>query len=275
MIARINAQKARQLDRLFARFPVESVRIAGLLDAYGTGHAFLSTYTQNDDQALLTQIDDTFLLFEPLPSRADDAELSEFLRWSPHFSRLLGTFPSLERLRGLLPDGTLQNHIRMSACSAPKASVFPQPFSMERGPKLPEVFALLNPTAPGGFAAWYADLSHRIRHRCARAYLAKYGGVAVSACLVSIESRYAGLISNVFTSTEWRGRGLATAVVAAATADLAAAGRLAVLECSLHLCPFYLRLGYTRYDETGTLTVHAAQDGSLSRGFPAGSPGMG
>lgn len=246
MLTRIDDIQAAGLSPLLARMPIESVRIAALLHAYGTDHAFFTTYLQNRTKAVLSQIDDTFLLID---CGADYSELAFFMRMSPHFSTLLGTYPSLENIARLLPGGTLQRHIRMAAYARPSAEI--KNVEIDRHPSLRDIY-MLTGQAAASFDAWYADLSHRIRHGCARAYMVRIGRHPAAACLISAESRYAGLISSVTTEERWRGNGFASALVYAASADLFSCGKRPVLECAPSLCPFYIRLGFLRECETGT-----------------------
>lgn len=253
MITRIDDAQAARLAPLFADRAAESIRISALLDAYGTGHAFFSTYLQGQKYAILSQLDDTFLL---LDNGADYAELASFMQWSPHFSRLLGACPPLESVVALLPGGTMQRYVRMVAYTNP--SSFPEPsVEIQCNPPLKDVYAA-GGTSSSDFDVWYADMSHRIRHGCARSYLIRVDGEPVSSCLISAESRWAGLISGVFTKKSWRGRGFASALVHAASADLFRCKKLAVLECEFSLCRFYLNLGFLRDGEIGTYTYQTA-----------------
>lgn len=252
MLTTVSPKNVALLSGLFARHPVDAVRLAGLFDAYGLGHAFLTYYLQNDGETALARIDDSFLLLAPAPERLDDAELAQFLRFSPRFARLLGPCKPLERVGALLPGTGLQPHLRMVNAEGAPA---PSRCTVERQDGLRELAAFLRRMGQQTIAAWYADLSHRMRHGCARAYLVWHGGEPAAACLVSIESRHAGLISNVFTDPGKRRAGLGTAAVAAATNDLAAAGKCAVIECAAPLAPFYARMGYREHGETGTLSA--------------------
>ncbi|MFT8888159.1 MAG: GNAT family N-acetyltransferase [Ethanoligenens sp.] len=255
MIARIDDEQAARLAPLFTRRATESVRIAALLDAYGTGHAFFSTYLQNEGHAVLAQIDDTFLLMD---CGADYAELACFMQWNPYFLRLMGAYRPLETIAALLPNGTLHRHVQMTAYAAMPSKT--PAIQIDRHPALRDIYAVEGTTSTA-FDVWYADISHRIRHCCARAYLVRMDGEPVAACLISAESRWAGLISSVATKEQWRGRGLATALVNAACADLIGCGKLAVLECEFSLCQFYSQLGFLRDFEIGTYERAAAVKG--------------
>lgn len=246
MLTRINDEQAAKLSPLFAGRATESIRIAALLSAYGTTHSFLLTYIQSRNRAILSQIDDTFLMID---FRADYAELASFISWSPHFARLVGEYRSLEHIVSKLPAGSLQRYVRMvaySADSSPDSSII-----IDRSPSLRDIYRVggisLSP-----FDAWYADMSHRIRHGCARAYLIRVKEEPVSACLISAGSTWAGLISSVYTKNTFRGHGFASTLVAAARNDLLTDKKLAVLECDFSLCRFYAGLGFIRDCETGT-----------------------
>lgn len=246
MIARINDEQANQLAPLFARKAADSVRISALLGAYGTGHTFFSIYLQKQKHTILSQLDDTFLLMD---YGADHAELAHFMQWSPHFSRLMGAYPSLESIAAFLPGGTLRRYARMTA-SAPTFSQR-SGFKIDRHPSLREVYEV-GGSSSSAFDVWYADMSHRIRHGWARAYLIRANGEPASACLVSAESRWAGLISSVATQKTWRGHGFASALIQAACTDLLHCKKSVVLECEFSLCRFYSNLGFLMDCELGT-----------------------
>lgn len=250
MLAMVGTKDEARLQTLLDRRPAEAVRLAGLLKAYGLRCAFLDFYLQNGGDAVLARIDENFLLFEPVPARADAAELARFLRLSPRFAHLLGARETLARVGAQVPGSALQGHVRM--VNAAGAPLFARP--VERQPDLRAVSAFLRRMGQHIADAWYTDLSHRLRHGCARAFLVRdEEQQAAAACLVSAESRAAGLISNVLTAPAFRRRGFGTAVVAAAAGDLIADGKCAVIECAPALTPFYARLGFLPQGETGTL----------------------
>ncbi len=243
MLAQIH--DAREFDSLFAHKKVESVRISALISAYGTGLSFFQIYEQNRRQAVLARLDDDFFL---LDNGADFEELAVFLRMEPHFSCLCGPADAVEKLAALIPGARCETFCRMAVPEAPtlrKQAETPfKRFSIDRDPPLRAVYPLSGPKS-GAFDAWYADVSHRIRHGCARAYLLRADGAPASACLISAESEWAGLISGVFTVPSCRGRGLASALVSAASADLIACGKQPVLDCLAPLSGFYARLGFS------------------------------
>lgn len=104
-----------------------------------------------------------------------------------------------------------------------------------------------NDFAVGEFTPWYVDVSHRIRHGCARAYLLRSGEEPVSVCLISAESDSAGLLSGVATNPRFRRHGFAGELVGRACRDLTARGKLPVLECLPSLSGFYGGLGFYKF----------------------------
>lgn len=246
MIVRIDDKQSKQLAPLFAHRAVDSVRIAALLGAYGVGHTFFSIYLQDQKRAVLSQLDDTFLLMD---YGAKYTELAQFIQWSPHFSRLMGTYTSLEPIATFLPDGTLRRYARMTALKP--TSSLKSDVQIDHRPSLREVYEV-GGSSSSAFDVWYADMSHRIRHGWARAYLIRADGEPVSACLVSAESHWAGLISSVATKKNWRGHGFASALIQAAASDLFHCEKSVVLECEFSLCRFYDNLGFRMDCELGT-----------------------
>lgn len=78
-------------------------------------------------------------------------------------------------------------------------------------PYLPSVHALLDrcfdEMAP--LNAWYPDVSHRIRHNCAKIAVILDGENVVSTAMTVAETESAALLGQVATSSDYRGRGYA------------------------------------------------------------------
>lgn len=252
----------------FAReYPLDTVRIAALLAAYGSVFPFFETWMSEDRLCAVARLDAAgFLAAAP---GADPDELAAFFRFGPGFASLTGPVPAVEAVAAALdvPQGCLRRFERLRFEHFPpslQAEPLPAgPMPAERPVcgafPLREVYAVLTEIGETGgiaFDAWYADMSHRLRHGCARAYTAG-PGKPVSACLVAAESAAAGLIAGVATLPDFRNRGYASSLVLRAAEDLRAAGKCTVLECTQSLLPFYQKLGFAPAGQTAVLSFPA------------------
>lgn len=258
MLTSVDKNMAATLMPLLDRSPELSVRLAALLRAYGTGRGFFNVWVQNDYKAALFRLEGSFFFLDL--GDADFDETAFFLNFNPYFKRLAGEYDTLVKLSQLMPD-----HLTLSRTNllrrSPGGGGAGGPaeadgrLSLSRSPDLKAVYSLTAEVLPqeAEYAAWYTDLSHRIRHGCACAYLLCCEGTPVSACLISAESGRAGLISGVCTRPGYRGHGFASAMLTNVCDDLADSGKLPVLECADELIPFYQRFGFQKAGETGEL----------------------
>ena len=237
---------------LLNRSPELTIRLSALLRAYGTGQNFFCVWIQDDFSAVLYRLDDTFSLTDL--GGADYEEAAFFLNFEPYFRVLTGEYETVAQIAELLcaPDPEKMNLMRFThGAGVPD----PQGSAIDRAPDLKSVYSLISANLPLGasFDAWYADISHRIRHGCAKAYLMRQGEVPACACLVSAESDSAGLISRLCTAPDARGKGLGSALLGEVCRELSREGRAAVLECTDSLRPFYERRGFELFTHTGEL----------------------
>jgi ribosomal protein S18 acetylase RimI-like enzyme len=239
----------------FAReYPLDTVRIAALLAAYGAASPFFETWMSEDRLCAVARLDGAgFLAAAP---GADPDELAAFFRFGPGFASLTGPVPVVEAVAAALgvPQGCLRRFERLRFERFPPSLLAGQ--LVCGASPLREAYAVLAQAGEAdgiAFDAWYADMSHRLRHGCARAYTAGTGR-PVSACLVAAESAAAGLIAGVATLPDFRGRGYASSLVLRAAEDLRAAGKCAVLECAQSLLPFYQKLGFATARQTAVLS---------------------
>ena len=105
------------------------------------------------------------------------------------------------------------------------------------------------------FDAWYADVSHRVRHGGCRIAGAEEAGTLASVAMTVAESDRAVLIGGVATLPAARGRGLASACVAALCRMAQKEGKHCLLAPKKEtLIPLYARLGFTPCGTWGEAT---------------------
>lgn len=254
MLTRAKSSESWDLLAALAKDPAFGVRISALLKAYGLNLPFFNVWRQDSD-AVLARLESSFFLYAE--SGADFEEIAFFLRFNPYFQHLTGKRETVEKVADLLDDGI--DRTEFHCMSLHQSISHPSEFAKEAeaNADLRAVYEVMLSAKSDSFSVsefmpWFADVSHRIRHGCARAYLLRINNITVSACLVSAESDFAGLLSGVATKPEHRGRGYASAVVSAACRDLCEIGKLPVLECLPALVPYYAKFGF---EHTGSVLV--------------------
>lgn len=211
------------------------LKLQTLLAAYGTGYDFCRFYRQEESAALLACLDDSALIWSA--DGADWGELASCLAMARSKSLLTEEVQG-RALLPLLPGASCRTGAILE-----KRAVCGEGGALYEAADMPALRAAYRLLAesfgmPGGFEAWYCDLSHRIRHGVCRVFL--YDG---RACATAAERGDRVLISQAAVSTECRRSGVGTALFRALEA--AYSGReLAVYSKDDGTDAFYGRLGF-------------------------------
>jgi len=234
------------------RRPDLNVRVSGLLKAYGLNRHFFRLWVQNES-TLLARLEGSFFLCNSADTDYD--EIAFFLRFNPYFQRLFGTAEAVAAVEACLESGGKLKKYDFLEFEAADA-VMPER-EVICNPNLNDVYEVMCKVGfqIGDFMPWYADVSHRIRHGCARAFLIKVGDKPVSSCLVSAESDTAGLLSGIGTVEDYRSRGFASDITRFACKKLTDDKKCPVLECCPAITAFYARLGFRKTAETAELII--------------------
>ena len=112
---------------------------------------------------------------------------------------------------------------------------------IDKYPKLMELFNFVDYDT-ADFESWYVDISHRIRHGCARAYTLNINGVIISSGIFSSIYNDDAVLSAVRTSEEYRGLGYGSALVSEMTGDIK--GKIYLMREKELNEQFYKRLGF-------------------------------
>lgn len=220
--------------------------ILALYSAYGRNRPFFDVWT--GEKTVLARIETTFYLY--CESGADEEEIAAFLTLSPYRGRLCGDADTVGRVcKHIAAPHRLSVYDEMSLSAVP--TVVRRNYEIDVRPPLLQVYQVLSGAADGDFSIgafepWYADMSHRIRHGCADAFLVREGVAPVCACAVGALTSRAGLVSGIASLPAWRGRGLATALMLELGRSLDSRGTVPLLVCHADLCGFYTRLGYRK-----------------------------
>ena len=183
---------------------IYSLRIKSLLSSYGTKYDFAVFYCQIDAEnkitAILSRLDNDWTLSHL--EHYDEKELCEF------FCAVgFGTILSDDSFHF---DAAYDEGVVMSTLK--KAEKHVQYAEIDFYPKLMDIFNFEDYDSID-FESWYVDLSHRIRHGCARAVSLNVGGEIVSSAVFSSIYNNDAILSSVRTSPEFRQMGYGSALV--------------------------------------------------------------
>lgn len=224
-----------------------------LLAAYGNARPFFTAWETNN--GILFQLDGRCTLCAG--DGADFEELAAFFLALPGCVSVLGQEDEMKKLAAALGRPLKFTGISMCLCGAglkvPPLPGAENPAGINGLRKIYELLTLGGPaTYPGEFDPWYCDLSHRIRHGAAKAWLSPGGESCCITAAITVENGY---LAGVATRPEARGRGIASSLAAAACGELLSQGRLPVLRCAEETTGFYQRMGFRKGFRIAEITL--------------------
>lgn len=195
------------LESDFSTLPSDecAVRIYSLKRAYGLNAPFIRYYA-DDCGGLLSIMDGAGVLY----CTENTEEWLVFITMNPDISHLHCTRNIGKALMNL---GSWQGREGV-VLKYDGDRDFISPIVCEN-PYLPHVHALLN-SCFGSMAslnAWYPDVSHRIRHDCAKIATILDENKVVSTAMTVAETDTAAVLGQVATHSDYRGRGYAKACI--------------------------------------------------------------
>ncbi len=213
---------------------IASVRIESLFKAYGADYSFLTFWVQQNAgqiTACLCRFYGHFTLWAN--KAADFTELQEFLQIMAG-GEIFCAKEAAEKL----------NFSLQSECIALKCG---QNFALPQDTpeiSLQRVYDLLlsgrdGPIALPDFADWYPDISHRLRHGCARV-----AATAHSVALAGYEAQNAAIITGVATEPTVRGQGYGRQAVADLCAALQQQNKQIFVYTTQQVALFYTKMGF-------------------------------
>lgn len=242
---------------------VYGLKIRALLDAYGTGYSFTRFYTissgENKIPEAVFAVSDGAGIF-CAPEGYDPSELAAYLELQPDIVSLLADLPNAEKLCARLPNACPVSSGNVMCCTQmTDAPPLPEGVVFHQNERLDRIYPLLQGAFPGfsaPFDAFYADLSHRVRHGVARVYwLADRGNPAATASMVCRDDANA-LLGAVATAQEYRGRGYGRYLVSRLTREALQSGCAACLLCKSGAARrLYAHIGYTVCGQYGELDL--------------------
>jgi len=218
------------------------VRIMSLAKAYGFGYDFASFYRQIDENrnitAIVSKLDNDFTLCAN--ENADNEELSEFFSVTGYSSVLSDNKFDFKN--------NYDEGIVMSAENRIEKNV---PYvQIDRYPKLMKLFNFID-YDNADFESWYVDISHRIRHNCAKAYALCIDDEIISSGIFSSIYDDGAILSSVQTAPAFRHMGYGSALVSEMLSDIK--GKVYLMRENDLNEEFYSKLGFIN---TGKWRVH-------------------
>lgn len=226
----------------YGKKDIFSVKIFSLLSAYGTGYPFIRFYAQKINgciTAVMCVLDNDITL-SYIDESADKEEIREFVNVIG-FSTLL--CDSCFHLNGQYETGII-----MSSSKKPELSC-----NYTYVDEYPYLFDLFNfvDYADVDFESWYVDISHRIRHGCAKAVTLNFDDEIISSAIFSSIYNNDAILTSVQTKPEFRKSGYASALVSAMCCDVA--GTVYLMRESNKNESFYKRL---LFENTGGWRIY-------------------
>lgn len=186
----------------YKSYDIYSLRILSLLSAYGTSYDFASFYKQTCGEeitALISRLDYDLTISK---SNADEDELIQFIGALGYSSCLCS---GLKNYYHPYNEGVIMKTRTKAEFTMPYVEI-------DEYPKLMDLFNIEDYDV-SQFESWYVDVSHRIRHNCAKAYSLNVNGELVSSAIFSSINNNDAILTAVKTVPEFRRMGYASVLV--------------------------------------------------------------
>lgn len=216
------------------------VRILSLVQAYGVEQSFLRFWRGEYGSAISLMDGHAVIEFQ----QEERDELFIFLTMQPEVRSVRTDEENARLLAALWPRSRLET----GAVLTLRDRIVPTgPADLTSSPR--EIYPILQTgfgeTLPA-FDAWYADVSHRMRHGVCRAAVVREMGRPVACAMTVAQARDGAVLGAVATLPDYRSRGYASACVTTLAAVLQGEGR------RIDICPknegarrLYERLGFS------------------------------
>lgn len=217
----------------YTKVDLYSIRIKSLLNAYGTGYDFAVFYKQINDNdevtAIISKLDGDFTIS---CDNGSFDELSEFIEVIGYTSCLCD---ELRNCNKIYDEGVIMAAERKIEFQLPHIEV-------DEYPKLMDLFNFEDYES-ADFEAWYVDVSHRIRHGCAKAYSVNVNNEIISSGIFSSIYNNDAILTSVHTAPEFRRMGYGSALVSHMMCDVQ--GKVYLMREMNKNERFYSRLGFS------------------------------
>lgn len=240
-------------DRAFLEFcdrDVFGTRIKAYFNCYSTDYDFVKFWMQTDEggnvTATISRVDGDMTLC------AYDADFEELLQ----FVKIVG-FTTIQCRRDVAKnftdDETLWGYVvRYENITAGRDVVLKDDYELK---EIYNIIKSANLTGVGDYMPWLSDTTFRINRNTATPLLAEADGKAAGCAMVLFRTDKAALLGAVATVPEFRGRGIAGALVTRlANKELEEGKRTELLCKNDSIVDFYKSIGFTVKDEWSLIT---------------------
>ncbi|MBR6531764.1 MAG: GNAT family N-acetyltransferase [Clostridia bacterium] len=229
---------------------VFGTRIKAYFNCYSTDYDFVKFWVQTDDDgnitAAISRVDGDMTL------SAGNADFEELLQ----FIKIVG-FTTVQCNRAVsehfTSDETLWGYVVEF-----KEKTQTNEISLKKDFELKEIYNIIkaeNLTGVGDYLPWLSDTSFRINRNTAKPLLSEIDGNNVGCAMVLFRTDKAALLGAVATVPEYRGRGVARALVTRLANEELTEGRRTELLCKADsIVDFYKSIGFTVTDEWSLIT---------------------
>lgn len=195
----------------YGKKDIFSVKIFSLFRAYGTKYPFVRFYAQKNNSEITAVICilDNDITLSYIPNKADIEELTEFIN-------VMG-FSTFLCDNDFVIDREYNCGIVMS--SERKTEIVCDYTTVDEYPYLFDLFNFVD-YGDVDFESWYVDISHRIRHGCAKAVTLNKDSEIISSAIFSSIYENNAVLTAVQTSLKFRNEGYASALVSAMCCDV-------------------------------------------------------
>lgn len=240
-------------DRAFLEFcdrDVFGTRIKAYFNCYSTDYDFVKFWMQTDEDgnvtATISRVDGDMTLC------AYDADFEELLQ----FVKIVG-FTTIQCRRDVAKnftdDETLWGYVvRYENITAERDVTLKNDYELK---EIYNIIKSANLTGVGDYMPWLSDTTFRINRNTATPLLAEADGKAAGCAMVLFRTDKAALLGAVATVHEFRGRGIAGALVTRlANKELEEGKRTELLCKNDSIVDFYKSIGFTVKDEWSLIT---------------------
>lgn len=212
-----------------------TVRILALMKSYGCKYQFATYFKQVIDgklTAIMSKLDGDFTL-----SITDDADQDELL----HYFCVTG-YNSITCSDKFVLGARYDEGVVMQ--SDVKKDYRLNGVTIDEYPKLMDLFNFVDYNTMD-FKSWYVDISHRVRHKTAKAYTLCIGEDIIASGILSAIIDGHAILTAVRCQPEFRGMGYGSTLVSAICNDVS--GRVHLMRDDGMHEEFYTRLGFVNY----------------------------
>lgn len=234
----------------FCNRDVFGTRIKAYFNCYSTDYDFVKFWVQTDVSgavtAAISRVDGDITL------TAENADYEELLQ----FIKIVG-FNTIQCKRSvaenLTSDETLWGYVVRFENKKENLEI-----SLKRNFDLKEIYAIIkaeNLTGVGELLPWLSDTTFRVNRNTAQPLLAEVDGENAGCAMVLFRTDKAALLGAVATVPNFRGRGIARALVTRLANEELKSGRRTELLCKNDsIVDFYKSIGFKAVDEWSLIT---------------------